>query len=166
MQTTLFVSLLFPVGVPECSDVAFVNEDKFLACPLSSISTVPGCEGYSASSAQSLGGTILWCILTASNTPFCVTNDNFTSAHSLDLPLLNISGTGVLHISTVTVALRGTFTARSGAVANNNVANCSIFNQQDQLCGKARLELFIHLIGNACLKYSSCRSSERERRIE
>lgn len=144
----------FPVGVPECSNIAFVNEDKFLTCPASSSTVLPdsGCEGYNASSVQSLGGTIRWCIL-VSNTPFCVTNHNVTATNSLELcslelcPPLGISSAGVLHISRVTVAMRGTFSTSSGPVSNDNLANCSILNQQGQLCGGARLELFIHLIG-------------------
>lgn len=136
------------MGVPECRDIAFLNEDKFFTCPLSS-SNVTECEGYTASNTQSKGGTIEWCIRTGSRTTYCVNSDNFTAALSPELPLLNISGMGMLHISPVTVALRTVISTDTGAKANNNVVNCSIFNREYQLCGTARLEVVIPIIGKA-----------------
>lgn len=128
--------------------MAFVDEDKYLACSPDSLSSTaippsPGCEGHNATSVQSLGGTIEWCLLDETDTSSCVTNNNFSVTHqdSRLIPL-NISSTGVLHISRVTLRLR-----QQVSPITNNLANCSIYNSEGQLCDKVRLELFIYLRG-------------------
>lgn len=166
MPLTIF-SPSITVNVPECSDVAFVNEDKYLTCAGAGSHSggsdgsgggrgvVPlntGCEGYNASNVQSLGGTILWCVLHDSDTPFCVDSENYTLTHDEGSPLaLNITSTGELYIPRVTTALKGVNLMLHG----NNLVNCSIFNDQGERCGdEVRLDLIIFPVGKEYVSVS------------
>ena len=55
-------ALLCAVNRPECSDVAFVDDEKYISCEVEVGGEETGCEGYSAQTALSLGGDVEWCI--------------------------------------------------------------------------------------------------------
>lgn len=143
MKLLLLFIFVIVVNVPGCDDVAFVDDDKYLTCPYpSSDSTVAPCEGYDASNAPSLGGTLVWCVFTTSRTQYCINNLNYTNTHLPESPVLpmNISDSGILYISRVNLDLRG---------KNGSTVNCSVFNSQGILCGASTLEIVIYTEGKS-----------------
>ena len=140
-------ALLCAVNRPECSDVAFVDDEKYISCEVEVGGEETGCEGYSAQTALSLGGDVEWCIFTGDNVApecFCINATSFISSDAPTLPSdlgrLNISSTGVLYIPNVNVEMRGgSENAERPASCETRVrvdrpATCTVFHEEGRVC--------------------------------
>lgn len=133
---TLTHNFFFLVNNPECSDVAFAGDDKFITCPLPdadvTATTAPtGCDDLSLTNDTL---TLLrWCIF-YNEVQCCFTRDNATQCHED----LSITSAGQLHISLVSLNFKH-------SEFRNNI-NCSLLSAQGAVCSQQRLEILIFVM--------------------
>lgn len=113
---------------PECREAAYMDDDKFLTCRFDSSieANITDCLGSPVSDALSTGARVEWCLLSEGET-ICL-NSSLDESNVHGLPALNISNAGVLHIFSVTIAMKRLMSS------NSNLVNCSFVNAQGQHC--------------------------------
>ncbi len=125
---------------PECTEVAYVNEDKFLVCPYpngtdsSRIERDVTCEGFPNTSSTVLSLDVVeWSV--ANFGRLNVLNANGTAAVN---KLLRVLPSGTLYITRVQKTIDS---------VDQNAANCTVMNSEGVPCWKARLTLILHGVG-------------------
>ena len=103
----------------------------------------PSCQGYNASTAIALGGSIEWSIYDYQGMILKVNTENYTNTHSetpdLITPSVNISSSdGELYIDWVGSTMKG---------PNRTFYNCSVLNSDGEICSMAEAEVIIYIPG-------------------
>ena len=115
---------------PECREVAFYDEEKFITCRFDSSveADISDCLDAPVSAALMTGASVEWCLF-SDNMPICYNSTDLPTSGNAP-PTVNISDRGVLHIISVSPDMK----LNPGSPDDHNVVNCSFANSQGQVC--------------------------------